>query len=214
MSGSKQQNKVIFSRFWVFLMLIFFVAFPVISYQLGHLKGSLERFTTSVDVFGKAAEQLGNQVDLLEENITLKTALLESEERRQHAEDAFAKAAFGLGFTNSLAIAWENRNAAREIIIQKLLEKVFLSPKSIYQINRKKKTLDNGDVVRCARNLSFADFDSNGYVFPHLLEKMPVGIYVRLPGVEQGFIYNLKENIMYFEKIRGVIPQQNLLILR
>lgn len=213
MGRSKQQNKVIFSRFWFFLILIFFVGFPVISYQLGHLKGSLERFTTSVDVLGKATEQLGSQVDLLEENITLKAALRESEERRQQAEDAFAKAAFGLGFTNFLAKAWEDRSAAREIIIQGLLKRTPLRPPSAYRINFSKKALANGDVVRCARNLSDADFDGNGYVFPHLLEKMPAGIFVQLPGDKRAFVYDFKENTLYCFKNVDSIPQQNFLMI-
>lgn len=123
--------------------------------------------------------------------------------------------ALGMGFKNSLAKVWEDRSAAREILIQEFFKKHPLRPVNTNRINFRKKDLANGDVVRYANiRLSLADFDGNGFVFPHILEKMSVGIYVRLPGEERAFIYNFNKKMMYCKKIAGIISQQNLLLIK
>lgn len=190
-----------FSPWRGIIILAIIISLPVISYHLGFLVASLDTLKAKI-------EKLDNSTALLEENTELRIKL-------DKAEQALSSALLIAGFTNSLLKCWEDRNAAREIIIQALLRKNPAQQISLDKINYQKKNLANGDVVRYYGEKLFpGDFDKNGYVFPHILQKMPVGIFVYLPDKNKAFIYNLKKQNMSRMEIIGVIPQQNLLLIR
>lgn len=198
-----------FSPWKAIVVLVIFISLPIISYQLGFIKASLNGFKEKSEKLDNSVSQLNAYVSLTEENMELRIKLTKTEQ-------ALFSAVFTASFTNGLMKCWEDRSAVREIIIQSLLRKNPIYPTSSKQIKYQKRILKNGDIVRYCGNLAPEDYDLNGYVFPHVLQKMPVGIFVRLSDKDESraFVYNFKERNMYCKKIIGFIPQQNLLFLK
>lgn len=198
-----------FSPWKAIIILVIFISLPIISYQLGLIKASFNHLTEKSEKLDNSVSQLNTFISLTEENMELRIKLTKTEQ-------ALFSAVFTASITNGLMKCWEDRSAVREIIIQLLLRKNPVYQVSSKQIKYQKRNLKNGDIIRYCVNLAPEDYDSNGYVFPHVLQKMPVGIFVRLSDKDESraFVYNFKERNMYFKKITGVIPQQNLLFVK